>query len=172
MADNRAIFVTLIQSATVELFHSYGVAAAPAAVSLQFPSKLDQHLGGDIAFTGSGFNGTLYLLVPKDVFFLTKVECLNLLNMLDWAKELTNQLLGRVKNRLVRYQLFVHCGIPSSLVGKSLELRWAISKPLLTTAFRTIRGDVFVTIIGSIDFSQLQYAGDAAAADEGEIILF
>ena len=171
MADNRAILVTLIQSATVELFQSYGVAAAPAVVPPPLPSKLDQHVGGYGTFTGTGFNGTLCLLVPKDVFFLTKVEGLRLSNVLDWAKELTNQLLGRIKNRLAQYQMFVRSGVPSALDGKSLELRVSTSHPLVTMAFRTIRGDIVVTVAGSIDFSKLHYSGAAATADEEEVIL-
>jgi hypothetical protein len=172
MADNRSILVTLIQSATVELFQCYGVATAPVAVPLPLPSKLDQHVGGYGTFVGTDFNGTLCLLVPNDVFFLTKVEGLRFFNVLDWTKELTNQLLGRIKNRLVQYQVFVRGNVPSVIDGKSLEMRVAASRPLVTTVFRTIRGDIVVTISGSIDYSKLHYSGTHTTANEGDIILF
>ena len=165
--------MTLIQSTTVELFQFYGIAVAPLAVPLPLPSKLDQHVGGFGAFAGADFNGTLCLLVPKDVFFLTKIEGLRHCSTLDWAKELTNQLLGRLKNRLVHYQVFVNGGgVPSAIDGKSLQLRVAESNPVVNTVFRTIRGDIFVTICGSIDYSKLRYSGANLTASEGEIILF
>jgi hypothetical protein len=172
MADNRAILRTLIQSATVELFQYYGIAVAPMPVMQPLPTKLEQHVGGYGTFTGKGCNGTLGLLVPKEVFALTKFEGLRVLNILDWTKELTNQLLGRIKNRLVQYQMPIRGDIPSAIDGKSLELRVAASNPFVIVCFRSIRGEIIVTLTGSIDYSRLQFSGNVASAEEGDIILF
>ncbi len=172
MADNRAILRTLVQGATVELFQYYGVAVAPAALLQPLPTRLDQHVGGYGTFTGKSFNGTLGLLIPKEVFSLTKLEGLRVLNILDWTKELTNQLLGRIKNRLFQYQVTIRADIPSAIDGKSLELRVAASNPFVIVHFRSIRGDIVVTMTGSIDYTKLQFSGTVAAAEEGDIILF
>lgn len=172
MADNRGILKTLIQSATVELFQSYGIAVAPVALVQPLPTRLDQHVGGYGAFSGKSFNGTLGLLVPKEVFTLTKFEGLRVLNILDWTKELTNQLLGRIKNRLIQYQMPIRADIPSAIDGRSLELRVAASNPFVIVHFRSIRGDVIVTMTGTIDYTKLQFSGTVAAAEEGDIILF
>jgi hypothetical protein len=172
MVDNRAILKTLIQSATVELFQVYGIAVAPVALMQPMPTKVDQHVGGYGTFTGKSFNGTLGLLVPKEVFTLTKIEGLRVLNILDWTKELTNQLLGRIKNRLVQYQMPIRADIPSAIDGKSLELRVAASNPFIIVHFRSIRGDIIVTMTGTIDYTKLQFSGAIATAAEGDIILF
>lgn len=172
MSDNRSILKTLIQSATVELFQSYGIAVAPVALTQPLPTKLDGHVGGYGTFSGKALNGTLGLLVPKEVFALTKLEGLRVLNILDWTKELTNQLLGRIKNRLIQYQMPIRADIPSAIDGKSLELRVAASNPFVIVFFRSIRGEVIVTMTGNIDYTKLQFSGTITTAQEGDVILF
>jgi hypothetical protein len=171
MADNRILLKTIIQSTTVELFQAYALAVAPISGEVSAP-KFDNYVGGVGGLYGPGLSATLSLLVPKDVYTLIKVEGLRLYNVLDWTRELTNQLLGRVKNRLSKYQPNIRTDLPNAAEGKGLEIRQAKVKPFLTVAFRTIRGEIWVVLAGSIDYTKLEYSGSIGVASEGEVILF
>ena len=171
MADNQAILKTLIQGATVELFQSYGIAVAPTLQNQPLPKTVDDYVGGYGAFTGGGLNGTLGLLVPKPVFSLASLEGPRIINILDWTKELTNQLFGRIKSRLAYYQMLLRGDIPSALEGKSLEMRVAASSPFMTVHFRSIRGEVIVTVAGTIDYSKFKFSS-LIMAEAGDIIMF
>jgi hypothetical protein len=92
--------------------------------------------------------------------------------VLDWTRELTNQLLGRIKNRLAQYQVTLRTDIPSATEGKALEMRQVKFNPVLNLIFRTIRGDIVVALSGAVDYSKLYYNGSIANAAEGDIILF
>jgi len=172
MSDNRVVLTTIIQSTTVELFQVYGVAVAPTAGVLSGKVLLEQYVGGFGSFYGTGFNATLSLLVPKDVLPLIKLEGLRLYNVLDWTRELTNQLLGRIKNRLAQYQLKLRTDMPSATEGKALEMRQSKTSPFVQISFRTIRGDVIVALTGSVDYTKISYSGLADTASEGDVILF
>jgi hypothetical protein len=172
MSDNRVVLKTIIQSTMVELFQFYAVAVAPVSSSPTIGTNLEQYVGGYGNFSSTGFTGTLILLVPKDVYALIKGEGLRLTSVLDWTRELTNQLLGRIKNRLAQYQVTLRIEIPSATEGKALELRQSKVKPILTLSFRTIRGDIVVAISGAVDYTQLRYNGAITHATEGDFIWF
>ncbi len=171
MSDNRVVLKTIIQSATVELFQVYAVAVAPVS-GTSAPFNFEQYVGGFGSFYGTGLNATLSLLVPKDAFTLIKVEGLRLYNVLDWTRELTNQLLGRIKNRLAQYQLHLRTDIPSATEGKALEIRQTKAAPFVSVTFRTIRGDILVALAGTVDYTKLSYSGAVTTANEGDVILF
>jgi len=171
MSDNRNVLKTIVQSSTVELFQAYALAVAPVAAEVGTP-KLDNYVGGAGGIYGPGLNATLSLLVPKDVYSIIKVEGVRLYNVLDWTRELTNQLMGRVKNRLTKYQPNIRTDLPSAAEGRGLEIRQTKMKPFLTVSFRTIRGEIWVVLAGAIDYTKLAYSGARSTAGEGELILF
>ena len=171
MADNQVILKTLIQGATVELFQSYDIAVAQMLQNQRLPKKVDDYVGGYGTFTGDCLNGTLGLLVPKPVFSLASLKGPRIFNILDWTKELTNQLFGRIKSRLAHYKMLIRGDIPSALDGKSLEMRVAANRPFMTAHFRSIRGEVIVTVAGTIDYSKFQFSSLVHMAEAGDIIM-
>jgi hypothetical protein len=171
MVDNQSILKTLIQGATVELFQCYRIAVAPMLQNQPLPKQVNDYVGGYGTFTGDGLNGTLGLLVPKTVFSLASVEGIRIFNILDWTKELTNQLFGRIKSRLAHYQMLILGAIPSALDGKSLEMRVAASSPFMTAHFRSIRGQVIVTVAGTIDYSKFQFSSLTHVPEAGDIVM-
>src|SRR5687767_12014406 len=100
MPETSSALDTIIQSSTVDLFHSCGIALAPLARKRDGESVPRYELTGTIAFHGRGFSGTLTLSVPKEAFSLIRQDPLRPFRDWDWVRELTNQLLGRIKNRL------------------------------------------------------------------------
>ena len=58
----------------------------------------------------------------------------------DWLGELSNQLLGRLKNRLVSYQIDLHMATPMTLRGVDLRLHPTPENRLLACHFRSATG--------------------------------
>jgi hypothetical protein len=179
MQDTRAVLDTLVQSSAVDLFHSFGIAVAPVALARQRAEtdKLSQFVGhellGSIAFVGKGFTGSLLLSVPDDVFQLLKQNPERPYTGRDWIREATNQMLGRIKNRLPQFQLSIQSGLPSTPGRDALERLRARSATFLVYGFRTLRGGACVALGGDIEPSLFVYSGaPLGAQSEGDIILF
>ncbi|KYF57257.1 chemotaxis protein CheX [Sorangium sp. So ce1097] len=80
-----------------------------------------------IGFTGDHLRGSLTLVAP--VSLITRSHPLRERRELDedmvcdWASELANQLLGRVKNRLRPLGLVIVLSTPSAAIGEHLRAR-------------------------------------------------
>ena len=168
------MFDTLIQSSTVALFHAYGVAAAPLTSSVESPAAFapDFPLGA-ISFRGPGMEAILILSTPRAVRLQMRLGQHRHLDERDLARELANQAMGRLKNRLSQYQISLTCGLPIC-ADRSSELERAMrtAGPLTIYRFRTIHGHIMVSLKGTIDTSSLVYSGTIKLNDEGDIIVF
>lgn len=170
--DGRALLTTMIQGSTVDLFQASGVAVAPMPVSQRDVARARADaLMSQIPFSAAGMQGTLGLLVPRDVFELVKQDPARPFSGLDWVQENANQLLGRLKSRLLPFQVTLRLGLPQLLSEQAL--RALTYKNLLGVyRFRTLRGEVSVTLNGTLDYSRLEYRGVTGAVNEGDIIVF
>jgi hypothetical protein len=91
----------------------------------------------------------------------------------DWIREASNQLLGRIKNRLTQFQITIQSGLPSTPGRDAVERLRARSALFLSYSFRTLRGRVSVVLGGDIDPTMFVYSGASAGSpSEGDIILF
>jgi hypothetical protein len=172
MQDGRTILETLIQSSTVDLFHASGIAVAPLPESRLRSDQLPCHeLRAVISFSARGFSGSLGLLVPAAVFALVRQPPTRTFGGEEWVRESANQLLGRIKARLLQFQVTLQLGLPQLLTPAALE-KLGAQGLLGVYAFRTLRGEVIVTLSGKIDYSVLRYAGKCQIASEGDIIVF
>lgn len=168
------MFDTLIQSSTVALFHAYGVAAAPLTSSVESPAAFTPDFPlGAISFRGPGIEAILILSTPKAVRLQMRLGQHRHLDERDLARELANQAMGRLKNRLSQYQISLTCGLPIC-ADRSSELERAMrtAGPLTIYRFRTIHGHIMVSLKGTIDTGSLVYSGTIKLNDEGDIIVF
>jgi len=109
----------------VALFQDYGSAmqATPE------PSTVHD-LAGIIGFTGAHIGGTLSLVSSSSLLARTRPTApVNTAEVEDWAAELANQLLGRLKNRLLQHNVQIQLSTPVAVAGRHLELR-TLSTPL------------------------------------------
>nr|PZN21134.1 MAG: chemotaxis protein CheX [Pseudomonadota bacterium] len=172
MHDSRAALDIIIQSSTVELFHSWGIAVAPVARNLFRPEQFQSYeLVASIDFDGRGLNGTLALAVPQSVFALVKQDPTRPHTGRDWVRENVNQLLGRIKGRLLQFQVTLKAGLPAVMTPEAFEQMRARGF-LAVYAFRTLRGEVLVALSGQVDYSVFVYSGATTLPSEGDIILF
>jgi hypothetical protein len=174
MLDSRTTLRTIVQGSTVDLFHSCDIALGPLERHLLQRDPVPFHdLSAIISFVGRGFTGSLTLAMPAEVFTLVKQpDRARGLDMRDWAREITNQLCGRIKSRLLQFQISLQVGLPSSLTKEAFE-RYRSRGPFFAAYFfRTLRGEVVVTLGGEIRHDVFVYSGVSESAAEGDIILF
>jgi hypothetical protein len=173
-ATQLEIFDVLVQSSTVALFHAYGVAVAPLS-----PNDLgiaDFHpnfpLVG-VAFRARAMHGMLVLSLPDTVAGQVRMDSQRDLDGRELLRELGNQALGRLKNRLTQYQVTLACGLPT-LFDRRPDFERAVPRPakLRVYGLRTIHGVVNVAVVGVIDPSMLEYSSTTVLNAEGDIILF
>jgi len=165
---------TLVQSATVAVFHSFGVATAPLSpgelsadsLHLEFPV-------GVITFKAPGINAALLLSLPPALLRRLEARQGERADGRDLLRELTNLVMGRLKNRLTLYQVTVANGLPLCRERMS-ELKGLLPKvgPCTAYRFRTLDGEVLLALKGSIDESRLSYSSTIKINSEGDIIIF
>ncbi len=170
--DGRLVLETLIQGSTVDLFHTAGIAVAPVPASRFGTEELASHaLMASINFGGNAMSGTLGLLVPTGVFELVEQDPARPFTGMAWVQDSVNQLLGRIKSRLLQFQVTLQMGLPVCLDDKALK-HMAAQGVLAAYRFRTLRGEISVTLAGKVDYSKLNYSNQTNFATEGDIIIF
>jgi hypothetical protein len=172
MIDGRNTLTTIVQSSAVELFQGFGIAIAPIVAPRALPSGVDQMLGAAATFSSPVLTGTLTLFVPNEIHAAARNPSQRQYEPRDWTRELCNQLLGRIKNRLHGCGIELRTGLPASVAGTLLSRRRSEMRPEDIFGFRTLRGEVTVTLAGQIDFARIRYTGKNCAAKEGDVILF
>lgn len=105
----------IVQVATIELFSDHGARIGPT-----IPDGVTEAVAlcGVIGFTGPDMRGTLMLACSARSLELTSSEAG--VSMRDWLAELTNQLLGRVKNKIVAMGAKLHVSIPVVIGGERI----------------------------------------------------
>ena len=170
----RPLLDALVQSTTVELFQSRGIAVAPVSSSIGNPHQPSYFsLVGVVTLTGPHANGSLTLSWADGVFSLfTPPPAATSMGARDLLRELTNQLSGRIKNRLLNYTVALTIGVPTVLSGQALERQRPRRETEVVYLFRTLRGEVVVTLDLDIDPATLTYSGSHKVAKEGDFIPF
>ncbi|WP_437725662.1 chemotaxis protein CheX [Sorangium sp. So ce861] len=163
----------LVQGATVELFHFYGVAIAPANTG---DSRDEVRLHADpastVEFSARGFSGFLALSANQGVFrAMTGVPPMAD-GVGDWMREVANQLMGKVKSRLARFQIALQADLPQLRHPSDVERRGRSCKQQCCYSFRTLKGEVLVTLSGDFDESSLVFSNASPLPLDGKVILF
>jgi hypothetical protein len=170
----RTAIDTILQSSTVELFHSQGVAVAPLRPCALGDQRRFYEWVGLIHFEAKNLSGVLTVSTPMAVWSSREAAAgtADSETIADWNREMANQLMGRIKNRLLKFQLTINPRLPSALSGAALELHRKRSATEILYRFRALRGDVLVVVDAPLDRAILAYSGGMQVASEGELILF
>jgi hypothetical protein len=130
-------------------------------------------LAGVVSLTAPKASGSLSLSWSDPVFSLfTPPMPPTALGARDLMRELTNQLSGRIKNRLLNFALMLTIGVPTVLSGQALERQRPRRESEVVYLFRTLRGEIVVTLDLLIDPDALNYSGTNRVAKEGDFIAF
>src|SRR5688572_22999604 len=123
-ASTRGAIDSIVQGALVELFSAYAIALAPLprlakemvteipAVSVNLGFKCEPRMEA----------GRLTLSLPNALLeYMKEGETASI--KVDWAREVANQLLGRIKNRLLPFGLRLQIGVSTLLDARQLHER-------------------------------------------------
>ena len=131
------------------------------------------NLAGIVTLSSAKANGSLSLSWADAVFSLfTPPMAASSMGARDLMRELTNQLSGRVKNRLLNFKLMLTIGVPTVLSGQALERQRHHRETEVVYMFRTLRGAIVVTLDLAIDGDALTYSSPSRVAKEGDFIAF
>ena len=115
--NNQQIVDAIVVRSTEELFAAYEVKVAEQVEPALDPGD-DILFAGIIGFTGKSMRGTLVLAPTRTL--LERSHHGSPCEFRDWAGELANQLLGRIKNQLRRYGVEVEVTTPVIVKGQYL----------------------------------------------------
>ena len=115
----------IVVAAALELFQSYGLSLVEREYAPTDVPK-DHDIAATIGFTSPQMQGAMLLTSEKAILARTRPRELGdreptEREVCDWAGELVNQLLGRVKNRLATYGLRLEQSTPTVIVGSHVH---------------------------------------------------
>jgi hypothetical protein len=170
---DRTIVSLIVQRSTIELFAAYNVAVAPVLIVGPIVRPTD-HLVGMVQVTASDRRGRLTMSTSPVTLSRTRSRQTSpdLHAQLDWMRELTNQLAGRVKSRFARYGLPLQTGLPTALSSSAMARNSVPHGADLVLLFHTLRDQILCTLSGGFDGTGLALQSEAAVADEGQVIIF
>jgi hypothetical protein len=171
---HRGAIDAFVHAAVVELFQAYGVAVAPLPRTSMHRGRVVPEVCAMIAFHLDGKSegpGRLTLAAPRAVLDSMIGPEQTAVSGNDWCRELANQLLGRIKKRLLLFGLALRADVPLDLDPQVLEDELHQPSSVRVYASRTLRGEILVTLQGYPAEGTLEYLGPSAAG-EGDLILF
>jgi hypothetical protein len=115
----------VVQSATRALFETHGVTLSERA-SVFAGTPRDHDVAASIGFTAAHIRGAMLMTSRKEIVaHAWPAELRHKVpedrDVYDWAGELVNQLLGRVKNALGPFGLALEQGTPTVITGWHLH---------------------------------------------------
>lgn len=160
------VVARLAREACIELFRAYGIDLRPEQHALQSDDRM---LCGVIGFVGTGLRGSC-MLVGHDALIME--SCPDGGHCRDWIGELTNQLAGRVKAKLLKYGVEVALSTPVGISGVAVHPlpRNELKPSGFSAAKRSLL--VWVEMDSEPGFVLVESAKPEPGRAEGEIVLF
>jgi hypothetical protein len=165
--DPTEILSELVRNSCEDLFAHYELPLVRVDVDTQPRSSLA--FCGVIGFTGDEIRGTLLLAASREP--LQNVGDSDVARR-DWMAEMTNQLFGRIKNRLIALGPVIYCSTPIVLRGEYLSP--VVTQPYLPQVFTVNGGIVSVWFDAEVkpDIVFAAVPDHQATSFEGETLLF
>lgn len=169
--SNKGIFDELLVTCTTDLFGARGI-------ELSRTSDLDTPIeyAAIIGFASDEVRGMLGLgMYPSTLERLASKHAGSTASLEDWLGECVNQLIGRVKNKLLGYDVVITLALPTVLRGVHLRFLSTGPSGLWTYSFASVGGPICVWCdVRHADDFVLTPTSDPEmkGTDEGELLLF
>lgn len=164
---------TTFQAVAVELFQQFDIAIAPMPASSVVPNGFrSTEVSAMANFRSPALTGWLSLSVPNALFAQLAEGADFAHRKHDFVRELTNQLSGRLKSRMLQFAIALETMLPTLVARDVLLQKASGSAGLRWHTFRLLRGDIIATLDGNFDGSRMKYAGPTGHGREGDVILF
>ncbi|MCP4502222.1 MAG: chemotaxis protein CheX [Deltaproteobacteria bacterium] len=159
----------ILEESIVKLFEANGVQLQQTS-SVEYDDT--ESMAGVIGFTGDQMRGTLVLTCSGALV----EEGDGRADQRDWIGEMSNQLIGRIKNRFLAYGITIWISTPVALRGFKLELIADSNNEAAVRKTFSCPGGGAVAFFDAelVDGFKLQEASEEAeeSQEEGELILF
>ncbi|MBV1861910.1 MAG: chemotaxis protein CheX [Nannocystaceae bacterium] len=179
MANAQEVFAALLEEATLDLLDGYGISPTLSGHENSESLEIERSsLVSIIGFSGQAMRGSVCLKVPTQVALDThpqKDPVPTSSELHDWAGELCNQLVGRAKNRLLRFGQTVGMGTPvvaSSETGLSLVSAHTTRAAVFVCGEATCTVSCDVRTDGDLDLVELPPEEGEEPGLEGECFMF
>ena len=127
-----------------------------------------------IGFSSPTLNGSVLLAIPNVVLQQTLPTPDS--NLADWCGELANQLLGRLKNKLLNYDVIITMALPVVVSGAEFRLPTRAQRSARHFSFVSEWGRLFVCtemeLGASIELVRHGFGSTSHSIDEGELLFF
>lgn len=174
--ESLAILDNIINESTLSLFAVSGMQLVPVT---DLPEEHDHTFAATIGFTNPRLRGMLVLTTDRNMVSRSRPAELRSStpseqDLNDWAGELVNQLIGRIKNQLLRHQIDLQLSIPSVVRGKLL--RRALPDALIShqANFTHAAGSIYICFdavaVEGLEFKAV--TEEPEGISEGELTLF
>lgn len=169
MVEHEEVIRDVTIDCTKALFGDYEVAVE--ITEEQKSVTDDQVLLSVIGFGGKEMRGTVVLSAPEKTFQAARQGDEDLR---DWAGEMSNQLLGRIKNRLLKYGVDLKMSTPIAICG--MQVDYKVAKETSSHhryGFQTDTGKLTVCVDAEYAPGfHMEEQEDADCPDEGELLFF
>lgn len=172
------ILAELVTPITSELFGNNGL---PLVFDgRDEPEESAQEMVGIIGFTGTEMTGNLMISTSRDIVersnpLPTEQGIAGEVALRDWVGELSNQLLGRLKNKLLRYGATLEMSPPVTLYGVRVHCVIPRSPDAKPFVFSSSSGDRVLIWFDALFEPGFKLDADAegeACQEEGDLLLF
>jgi CheY-specific phosphatase CheX len=132
-----------------------------------------------MGFTGDSLRGTVAIAAPLELVRAAYPLALEQaggwqLEVFDWAGEIANRLLGRIKHALVERSIAIEASTPRVMLGEQLRISRSTEGTVCAAAFPV--GGAFVRVwfdASTIeDSTLLDDPAGPSSASEGDVLLF
>jgi chemotaxis protein CheX len=175
--EDRAIISSMIVEMCREMFAANGESFQELGDSHSVDTERDGLLAASIGLSGLAVRGAM-VVVARPAFFAStypvELGSPGSVEIFDWAGEVANQLLGRLKNRLGRYSVDFTLSTPTVVRGDRLRLRAGDQAATirLPMGIREELVDIHFEIEREDDQPLLSNGPPASASPEGDALLF
>jgi hypothetical protein len=114
---NDEVVATTVNEACLSLFEDYALPLQPTAAR-DLPDDSSLLYCGVVGFSGEQMRGTLLLATSREPLGRTSPS--TDASLREWIAELSNQMLGRIKNKLFAHGVTIHLSTPIVLRGQHL----------------------------------------------------
>jgi hypothetical protein len=170
MNNNDPIIESAVSECCLALFEDYALPLRRCDVS-EAPGAEPLLFCGVVGFSGEQMRGTLLLATSREPLGRTSPS--NDASLREWIAELANQLLGRIKNKLLSRGVTLHLSTPIVLRGEHIA---PVGKVELTPCMFACEGGIVCVwfdseLAAGVDLSQ-EVAPPEGVVGEGTSMLF
>jgi CheY-specific phosphatase CheX len=163
---NEEVIDQAVTSSCTSLFADYSLPLERIDANAN-ANQFDIVFCGIVGFTGDQMRGALMLATSREPLGRTLPS--NDASLREWIAELSNQLLGRIKNKLVAHGVTLHMSTPTVLRGQHIAP--VSSTPIVPYMFSSDNGVVCVwidvEIMPGVDLTQVTDTSDVMSEGSG-----